>query len=283
VALIGVNGEPLAPTAPAVARSPDRQSFHGREDCSGIAEKETTMPTDAGTGTARHYARAPIIEASIILEIGHLAGGSAELLPRVGECLGQDYPNAQDLADFLVARRETKPDASGVVYSSEDGRQIVQARSDRFQFTRQAPYDRWETFLTQGQRAWTCYKDVLGAIEVRRLVVKYVNIIQIPIGVPLRELFNTYPALPLPDQLLNDMQMRYSLTLEGGLHGHLTVFMVFLNPSPDRSSGRMALDNTFSFPVEDEAKMWDEMPRIRQIKNETFESQITDRLRETFQ
>jgi hypothetical protein len=43
----------------------------------------------------------------------------------------------------------------------------------------------------------------------------------------------------------------------------------------------MLLDNMFMFRIRDESKAWESMDLIRKIKNKTFESQLTEKLKET--
>jgi uncharacterized protein (TIGR04255 family) len=238
------------------------------------------MPSDAGSAPSRHYDRAPIIEASIIIGIKAIVSSDDAVFAQIGKLLGDAYPNTQTLAEFVTSRRQAKPNAAGMVFSSKDGKQIVQARSDGLRFTRQAPYDRWETFLPEARKAWEHYRDAVEPIDIIRLTVKYVNVISIPLGISLPRLFNTYPTIPWPERLLNSLQMRYAVDVPEPT-GQLSVLMVFLERGADHT-GKMVLDNTFSFKVASEAEVWEMMPRVRRVKNETFESQITDELRKTF-
>lgn len=239
------------------------------------------MPADAGSTASRHYKRAPIVEASIIINVEAISESDDDVFAPVGKRLGAAYPNFQNLANFVASRRQPKPKAAGMVFTSADGKWIVQARSDGFRFTRQAPYDRWETFLSEARKSWEYYRDVVEPIKVAELVVKYVNVITIPLGIQLPKLFNTYPVIPPPQRLLDSLQMRYAVTIAEP-RGQISVLMVFLGRQPDHT-GRMVLDNTFSFKAASEIEIWEMMAKVRDIKNETFESQITDNLRKTFE
>jgi uncharacterized protein (TIGR04255 family) len=234
-------------------------------------------PSNAGSP---HYARAPILEASITINVEPLPVERFAILGMVGEKLGASYPKAWVLSDFRSGYLEVSPGISGMVFATGDGRMIVQARSDGFSFSQREPYENWDTFLTAARGAWECYKLVVAPSKVLRLTIKYVNSIKFPTGVPLRQLFNTYPAAPDPDWLFESVSMHYRVSLSELPGLQLSVLMI--NNGTQEERGKMLIDNTFAIRVPNEDVIWEMMPAIRKIKNGIFESQLTPQLKATF-
>jgi uncharacterized protein (TIGR04255 family) len=236
------------------------------------------MSSDSGASEQLHYEHAPILEASVTIQIDPLPDDRQERLRDVGTNLGDKYKVRKTSEKGDDA--DDEPEIKKIAYLTEDEKHVVRAMPDGVTFSWQAPYDSWERFLPEVRRTWDCYSNAVGPVTVNELIVSYVNSIKIPIGVPLHDLFNTYPMLPNKDELLNELLMNYSIGLTDP-KGRLAVTMVWLG-SRNPELPHMLLSNRFNFAVSGEAEIWELMPRIRSIKNATFESQITPRLKETF-
>ena len=63
----------------------------------------------------------------------------------------------------------------GFLFTSPDGRQIVQARLDGFTFNRLKPYDTWEVFRAEARRLWARYVEVAEPEAVSRIALRYIN------------------------------------------------------------------------------------------------------------
>jgi uncharacterized protein (TIGR04255 family) len=234
----------------------------------------------ASVPTPPHYDKAPIAEASITVGIEPIPAQRYPLLGTLALRLGNDYPHHETLSEAAKKVSES-PGSPGIVYSDADRKRIIRARADGVTFSRLAPYDRWETFLPEARRSWELYKETLGDVKATRGAVRYINSIVIPLGLPLRDLFNTYPLLPDSEQLLDSMFMRYDYRLITATEFKIAVLMYFQGPLAD-DHGRMLLDNTVSFDAVNETQLWGQMATARTIKNDLFESQITSRLKESF-
>ena len=224
-----------------------------------------------------HYDNAPIVEASFSVAVSALSPERLPLLGVVGKHLDSQYAKVRQLDELVNSRTEIPRDVIGIAFSTEDDRRTVQARSDGFTFSQQAPYDRWETFIEGARSSWEIYKNIVGPLTLRELSVKYVNIIEIPLGIPLRELFNTYPALPDSSTLLTSLSMYYQYDLAELPNTRLSVLMVSLGRGSGK--GRVLLDNTVTARVSSEAAMWDALPPIRKIKNDMFEAQLSEKVK----
>ena len=173
------------------------------------------------------------------------------------------------------------PSVTGMVYLSADQRQGLQARTDGLSITQQAPYLGWEDLLARAREGWAVYRATIKPLGYKRLTVKYVNSVSFPLGIPLPDLFNTYPTAPDPDVLFEALSMHYRIPVDipfDGIKGaSYSVLMVNLG-SPEEM-GKMLLDNTLSVPIGDEETLWNIMPAVRKIKNDLFESQLKPMLR----
>ena len=69
----------------------------------------------------------------------------------------------------------------GYLFSSDDRKQIVQARVGGFTFSRIKPYTSWETFLPEATELWKRYLEVVPSGVVTRLALRYINRMEIPL------------------------------------------------------------------------------------------------------
>ncbi|MBX9678661.1 MAG: TIGR04255 family protein, partial [Gemmataceae bacterium] len=84
----------------------------------------------------------------------------------------------------------------GYRFVSADGLQLFQARKDGFTHNRLAPYLGWEPFRTEARRLWSVYREVAKPVSVKRVAVRYINRIDIPLpGPELKEYLRTSPEV----------------------------------------------------------------------------------------
>lgn len=248
-----------------------------------------------------HYHTAPIVEAVLDFDVATLPSTALTNIEEMGQYLGTTYTRSEPLKHGRVSRA-TFSDADGVAFASDDGKHLVQARLDGFSFSRLAPYDRWETFIAEAHRTWDVYADhILRGQQITGFSVRYLNEFKLEYDVPLHVYFNVYPAMPNSDTLFSTVFLMVGTATEDLPGRQLTV----LAPRPiidrldDNGEQRvtqpqqvsddvdrtvptfpMILDNMFQFEADNAANAWAVMDRVRKIKNDTFNSQITDRLKE---
>jgi uncharacterized protein (TIGR04255 family) len=235
---------------------------------------------EQGPASWPSYDKPPILEASLTIQIVPLEADRYALLGRVGDQLGPKFTKTQLLSEFNAKFIDVSGVASGMVYSTSDEKESVQARSDGFSFSKQAPYEGWDAFLPRAQEAWEAYKAVVSPIVPRVVSLKYVNNITFPLGIPLPELFNTYPTVPNSSALFDAISMFYKISISEIPGVQLSVLMTNLPASDNK--GHMLLDNTLQFQSRDEGQIWPKMPQLRKLKNEIFESQLKPTLKEQF-
>jgi uncharacterized protein (TIGR04255 family) len=229
-------------------------------------------------GTARHYDSAPIVEAMVGFEFPSL---TVEQLTRFEDLQVQlrgEYPGVTPYTDGTrtAATDEETPD--GFTFVNADGTQVVRITSTSFSFSRLTPYDRWEPFITEARRIWTLFSEFVKLNFVERFVVRYLNELELETGVPLREFFTIYPMMPNPDVLFNSIYLFVETNLDE-LPGTLQTRMFPAKRAGDRVN--IVIDNTFTFVASNTDSIWSNIDLIRDVKNKTFESQITDKMRAT--
>src|SRR3954464_186147 len=113
-----------------------------------------------------HLPNAPIVEA--LLDIAAVLPESVdqERLASFQDYLGNRYPNKQvrHLWSAEVQLRPSGPPEAkgtrtgvGYLFTSADGKEVVQARKDGFSFSRLKPYEQWDPFSKEARRLWGLY------------------------------------------------------------------------------------------------------------------------------
>ena len=241
--------------------------------------------------TATRYSKAPLTEAVLDIRVRLPDGTVATDLAIVQSEEMERYPHREEVRQihgpFLGRGAEILATSAsqaliGYRYTSHDRRQIFQAQLGGFTFNRLEPYEHWVPFRDEARRLWRVYGSVARPLAVTRIVLRYINRINIPLGAELKDYFRTVsevaPDLP---QSLSGFVMHLEIP-QTDIDG-----MLFLNqamvepPAADLSSVVLDIDlfRLVDIPPDDDA-FWGIFERLRVRKNEIFEACITDRVRE---
>lgn len=134
---------------------------------------------------------APIIEAifDIHCDLPPVADIS-ELQGRAERALSPSYPRVHRA---VVQRHEFRAEAEkrpqvavrkfvgALQFRSEDEKQIVQLRPEGFSFNRLAPYSSLDEYLPEVERTWLIFRDVAQPIQVRRIGLRFINRLLLPL------------------------------------------------------------------------------------------------------
>lgn len=228
----------------------------------------------------RHYNRAPIVRAALDFLIEPVVESvGAELIHRFLAELGDAYPSTPELSELP----EDAPPLRALrnVRASTDKLDLIEPREDGFAFSRLAPYESWELFSAEARRTWDIYSRIFGTPALRGFEVRYMNMLRIPYGIPLHRFLSIYPHTPQRDVLFNKVFMFYEIDTKAP-PGKLQVLLFPGDRRPDNSETfQMFLSNQFSFAVTNPDSLWESFPAIRKLKNDMFNSQITDEFKET--
>lgn len=241
-------------------------------------------------GPEPHYARAPIREAVIDLQVELPEGSSVEPINSVRRQLQSDYPAVTELfvletqvmgGASVGARASQTP--RGFKAATGDGRQVVQLRIDGFTFSRLTPYQRWNPFRDEAQRLWRAYSETVHPISIKRAAVRYINQFELPLPFDdFREFVLTVPEIaPALPQALSNFIMRIEIPQED-IQGMLLLTETLVPLEKEDALGFILDIDLFrdqDVPQEEEA-LWTLFERLRRRKNEVFEACITNRTRE---
>lgn len=232
------------------------------------------------------YSRAPITEAVIEIRVlGRDDGSLNDFLS-----LQRDEPDFTERKDVQYATAafalgekisyEGSGKHVGYQFWSSDKKRVFQARLDGFNFSRLAPYDSWETFISEAQRIWRRYRAVALPKAIERVSVRYINRLDLPAPADLKQYLRTGPEIApdLPQELGN-----WVLHLEIPYGEMLLVLNEAALPSvvPGTVAVLLDIDLVMTNRVpQDETGLWDLFETLRHRKNEIFERSITKELRE---
>ena len=89
-------------------------------------------------------------------------------------------------------------------FLSLDEKQLVQLRAQGFSFNRLAPYSNLDDYLVEIERTWKLFLDLAHPIQIRRVHLRYINRILLPLvagRVELDDYLKQGPRLPDEDKL----------------------------------------------------------------------------------
>ncbi len=241
---------------------------------------------------AIQYENAPITEALIDIRVELPSSATLSTFEAIHAEVKDCYPGKRKRiyveGQFLVGQEPgatTKQTEMGFLFSSENGKQVFQARLDGFTFSRLRPYGNWIELSHEARRLWEVYRRIARPLKVTRVAVRYINQINIPMRtVDYKDYFRTIPEVSpaLPQELSGFfMQLQFPQADFGGL--------LMLNqaaippPSPDSTSVVLDLD-VFkdSLDLVSDEDIWRLLETLRKRKNEFFEGCLTDRARDLF-
>jgi len=154
--------------------------------------------------TIRHLKNPPITEAVIEFSIEPNGSLTLDALKSVVEVIKDAYPKQASLetieGGFHVEQGGVKVSPSlntplGFIVASVDQTQTVQFRLNGLAFSRLKPYQEWDKFIEQALGFWTQYSALLTTQKLRRIGLRYINEIEVPVTSKLQELFNVGPVL----------------------------------------------------------------------------------------
>lgn len=174
----------------------------------------------------------------------------------------------------------------GRVMSNSDRTQVFQARRDGFAFSRLHPYTAWEEVRREASRLWATYRRVVQPISIRRVALRYVNRLDLPLPVgDVRQYLRTHAELA-PE--LNQTVSRFFLQVQVPYPSVRATLNLTEAIVPPFKAGTAAIvldiDLWSSEPIQDEGDvLWQRFDELHACKNEIFEACITDAARRLFE
>jgi len=188
-------------------------------------------------------------------------------------------------------RRGTDVDPSGGQQvgwrcESADGSEVALIRIDGVAYGRVADYAGWDAFVDRFVTLWSAYVDTVKPIEVRRIALRYVNDLRLPVGdqFHFERYLTTAPRAPAglaPE--LGDFLVQ--MTLPGGADG-LQAAVTQATDAASRTATELpvildietSLDRPMPVDARLPARMIDALGTLRDLKNRVFFGLITEEL-----
>lgn len=235
------------------------------------------------------YARPPIVEAVLDVQVELPAGTSLSDLQRCQRKVKKNYPSQKTVQHFsgeftlgTSVTTSTSSEVTGYVFSSSDGTQLFQAKRTGYTHNQLAPYLGWDKFVGEAKRLWEEYRRILQPKRITRLALRFINRFDFSFTpVNLETYFRTYLEVSrdLPQNLggffiqfflpIPEIRSTAGITkthIESGEPGGTSIL---LDLDLFRTEGIPS--NGDFWPIFDELRLW---------KNKVFEASITEDTRE---
>jgi uncharacterized protein (TIGR04255 family) len=233
-----------------------------------------------------HLNQAPIVEA--VIEVLARAGVALEEQSLTEELKRKlpDYsvPVRQQEIEFTTKFSADKqpehavrePIWKGMLVHSADNRYVGQFNRDGFIFSRLPPYENWNKFSSEALRLWQIYSELARPLEGRRLGLRYINRLMIPVQgkTVLEDYLRTPPCRPygLPVEFASFMHNDF-FKVPDHPYGARILQMIEPSPNPGASEVGLILDidafTVYPFDV-DKVDLPNILANLRWLKNKIF-------------
>jgi uncharacterized protein (TIGR04255 family) len=255
---------------------------------------EPSTSSQAATSTWKRFPNAPITEALLDIRATLRKGVTLDTLATFQAGIEGRYPSRKERRAWegmvqlgpagAVEMRQKASGPDGFLFTSADGRQIVQARLDGFTFNRLRPYVAWEALREEAREHWERFRTIAGPEGVSRIALRYINRFDIPVtATDFKQYIRTAPEVaPGLPQGLAAFLMRLVVPMERfGSTAIITETMEA--PKGDRFPFILDIDVSIERPFSpDDGAMWEAFERLRECKNAVFFESVTDSAKELF-
>jgi uncharacterized protein (TIGR04255 family) len=190
----------------------------------------------------------------------------------------------------LVSEISMRDGLKALQFATKDGKQVVQFRESGYAFNRLAPYTTLDDYLPEIERTWKLFVDLANPIQIKRIRVRNINRISVPLRdgeLPLDEYFALSPRLPEDEnlQLLGFLRQHTAIERHTGNR-----VMIVLTNQPHTEMDRevpvifdiTAARSERTLP-EDWDKILNQIGSLRDLKDRIFRKTLTDSCLNLFQ
>ena len=241
------------------------------------------------------YKHPPIIEA--VIEVRFATELAQEAIDSANKKLKESYSFSTltqerqvDLEmgeDQLAVEVSERPTSYKLV--NQDRTDLVVIRPGGLGWSRLAPYGGWESFSARTRRDWRAWKRAAGYKKIAQIGVRYINRLDMPLEgrdtIQISDYIAISPTYPetglLPTMSTYTMQVEFRLPDD---KCNLVINSAIVEPVLiNHSAVILDIDvvRTEDVPQKDD-DIWSFINRLRDIKNDIFETIVTDKARELF-
>jgi uncharacterized protein (TIGR04255 family) len=246
-----------------------------------------------------NYNKPPIIEALFDIHVELPESITAETLKELSSKIADEYPEQKPRQKFsghfeFAVNKPAKTEASSLgvdayLNYSKDKKYVVQFRLDGFAFNRLAPYQGWRDLFDKAMLYWKLYAENLKPTLIRRIIVRNINEILIPKTIfdLSKYLVNPpkSPDIPAAKTQIANFFDQVQFTLIGNEQIKATITQTTSKRNLKPGITPLVLDIEMTMEI---GRMIDDdnleliLNQFHGLKNELFESCITDETRELF-
>ncbi len=249
---------------------------------------------------APSYSKPPVSEALIDIRIDPVPSEFLRPLENLYDRLAKDYPDKKTryqhtggikVDEGKVVSTSAAGGPIGYWFQSEDARRLIQVRLDGFTFNRLKPdpnerWPGWPIMREEAKSTWELYAQTLSLREITRLAIRYINQIVIPQpGVELNDYFTTSPQIPpgLPFQHIGHFFTRTEIPIPDLKVTAIVIQAPAREKFPDSVALTLDIDvfKNERFPA-NTSILWENLDRLRDLKNMIFEACLHQRAKELF-
>jgi uncharacterized protein (TIGR04255 family) len=156
-----------------------------------------------------HLRNAPIVEAVLEILVDLPTNFEFSQIEALYEKIKDDFPQKKIRNRFeqtITAEPGGKVDSryndlgdDGIIANSQDGKNVVQFRLDGVSYSQLKPYTSWKQVSQQALKFWDIYRSSTFPTKIRRLGLRYINMLEIPAGVKVSDVFKNPLPVPIKD------------------------------------------------------------------------------------
>jgi uncharacterized protein (TIGR04255 family) len=234
------------------------------------------------------------VEAIVDIQVKLPATFDVTKLKSVHDLIREEYPEEEERRAWVgrigVKDGEVldpKPEYKGIEgyrYVSIDKKQIIQARLDRFAFSRLKPYETWKDLKSRASEHWQQYVKVASPEFITRTALRYINRLEFPIPInDFREYLVAPPLVPegLPQEV-GTFLTRIAIHKDEVTVALITQAM----QSIKKDSVTIILDIDAFKQIQYDVlsdDVWDALEELHEFKNQVFFSSITQKTLELYE
>lgn len=236
------------------------------------------------------YKNAPITEALIDIKVTLPDSTKLPQLRSLGDKIGNEYPEikGRKMWQFQVNSEKAvanETGQNGFLFTSKDQKYVAQSRTDGFTLSRLKPYEDWETFLKEFKKVWSFYKEIASPVEINRIAVRYINLIELPEKrFEIKDYFTCVPEVPtdLPQTIL-DFFTRNTIFYPENQVKVIASLASANSGSKDKAAFLLDID-AFKETIVDvnSNALFEQLEKLRDIKDSVFEKYLTEKTKANF-